>query len=586
MLPVVPSAALLKRELFTSLRRKRTFAALVFMIGSVFLIAIPVLLEIGHSLNYRANVDLEPFVAFLFYAFFTMACLLIPALAGVSVCMEKQQGSFDLLATSLVRPIGVVAAKMLNAVGVFVLVTIAAFPLLGVAFFFAGFEMRQVLTAFAIILSTAIACAAVGVLCSTYFYRATVALILSYLAMVALLGAPQWLLLGLAAAIGDSIAGFRGTGLYVALDAAFERIAKTSPLWCPVTGLSTTIVSLGGFFSTTCALLGPVVQLAFAAVCLSAAARIQRRPPKPQKVDSARPIDDQMVLELRRKRFPYYLIDPLKRVSEIRDGRNPMYVKEVRAGFFRKSTFRVRVFYVLAIVCFIISMLTLSQIGGSRNDELYGGVLMFEVAFVLLMVPPTVSTAVTREFELNNIDMLRITLLRPSQILFGKVYSCLMALAPVVLAMLLGNVVMYFFVRETEEILVVTGVYVTMAVSVLLAVSLSLFVSLLCRRQATALVGSYIANLVLFVGIPVVILFLWEIADEWFHVFRGNQEVLNWVINLIPSPMVAQLANYDDINKPWMLFRWAVNTQVSLGATVLLLTASITHFERYRMRER
>ena len=583
MLPVIPSAALLKRELFTSLRRKRTFAALVFMMGTVFLIAVPVLLQANAMLRYQPMMNLQPFVAFLYYAFLVMACLLVPALAGVSICMEKQQGSFDLLATSLIRPVGVVAAKMMNAVGVFVLITIAAFPLLGIAFFFAGFDVVQILIASAIILSAAVACAAAGVLCSTLFYRSTAALTTSYLAMFAVLGVPQWMAIWF---LAIAASGFGYGGMPRGLDNFLEFVVESSPVWCPLTGLSTTIDFLSGTFDTLFVVLGVFFQLAIAGGCLALAALVQRRPPKPQKVDSTRPIDDQLVLDLRRKRFPYYLLDPLKRVAEIPDGRNPMYAKERRAGFASKSTHRVRVFYVLAILFFVISMLMLPALDSRGNEEFLGTVLMLEAAFVLLTVPPTVATAVTREFELRNIDMLRITLLRPSQVLLGKTYACLMAVAPVVLAMLIGNAMLYLFVRSPREVMIVFGVIVVMGVSVLLAVSVSLLVSLVCRRQATALVGSYIANLVLFLGLPGGMVFAWMALYQWYGSGRVNDDLLAWLMNAVPSPMIAQVPNIAEIRHGEVWLRWVVNMQVSLGTAIALFFVSVAYFARYRMRER
>ena len=85
MFASLPSLALVKRELLTSLRQPRTFALLALTVGVFFVVAPMAIWE-----GIRPG-NVEELFAWFVLVLCGAACLFIPPLAGTAVCVEKQQ---------------------------------------------------------------------------------------------------------------------------------------------------------------------------------------------------------------------------------------------------------------------------------------------------------------------------------------------------------------------------------------------------------------------------------------------------------------------------------------------------------------
>lgn len=576
----LPSAALVRRELLTSLRKRRFFAVLVLVLGGVFLTASPFLLSARYMDPGMMGASLQGLTTSLYYLFLFVACIMLPATAGTSICLEKQRGSYDLLATTLIRPFGVVTAKMFNALGVYLLIVIAGFPVFGLVFFFAGVDLGQFALSWCIVLSHAVAVASAGVFCSAWFYRSTAAMVGGYVITVLLVGGLSFLLMPLLMMPG-AFTGPQGVP-------AFAWMFALPRLLSPITALAA--ANLGGLgprgFLTWEVYISIPFQFADALFFLFLAARIHRRQPKPQRVDTTRIIDDPKQLETRRKKWPYYLFDPARRRAAIRDGSNPMFAKERYAGLLGRMTWRIRAFYLAGILCFACSLpLTISLVYGGGEGQVFYLLLVAEFTVALLVIPPTVATAITREFELGNLDMLRSTLLRPREILMGKLFACFSAIAPVGFGVVIGNGVIYFLLREIDAVAWVFGAFAYFFVAACLATSVSVYAALLSRRQVTAMGTGFIANLVVFVG-PLVLASAAGLILEEFMPVADAEYIATLGRTLLPTPLGGPWRLLEGPVHPSQVGAATFNHAICLAFAGLLFAASLRRFAQTRMRER
>jgi ABC-type transport system involved in multi-copper enzyme maturation permease subunit len=318
---------------------------------------------------------------------------------------------------------------------------------------------------------------------------------------------------------------------------------------------------------------GIVYQLVAACVCLLLTLRLLRRPMNPPKVELRKPLDDVKVLRERRTTWPYYLVDPLRRKKPIEDGRNPMRVREVRWGLINRGTTLIRLFYVAVTIYFFTAVMT-----STSNVRDVGSLRVWfitQCVMTVIVAPALTANSITKELELGNLDMLRITLLRPREIVSGKFFAAVFTMLPMVLAALISLIPVAILVRPPWQ--VVAMGYGTLVVCALVALSVAIFFSTLLRRTLPAIVWSYVACAALFWGMTVGVFryLLFTIGKE----ISDIQPLSSWF-----SPLSALSVGLDRYGDEGLGF-WAPRTLAWLVVAVAFLGASWYLFARNRMRD-
>jgi hypothetical protein len=95
-----------------------------------------------------------------------MVVLIVPAYSSGAVSSERERGTFDLLALTLLSSSSIVTQKLAAAIGQVVMLILASIPVMSVVFLLGGVSPVEVIVAYAILLVTAIALGALGMLCS------------------------------------------------------------------------------------------------------------------------------------------------------------------------------------------------------------------------------------------------------------------------------------------------------------------------------------------------------------------------------------------------------------------------------------
>ena len=235
------------------------------------------------------------------------------------------------------------------------------------------------------------------------------------------------------------------------------------------------------------------------------------------KVDTREIIDDTKVLEERKKSFPFYLIDPLRRKQLIPDNQNPMYFKERYSSLFTRGTVMIRVFYISTAATFFLSLpLILDNPYNWNSRGFVGGSLTIPFIALIAILPPLISSLVSKEFELKNIDMLQMTLVSPAEIITGKLRTALYMLQAPLLGIFIGMIPWcIFMLRSINAWLEMGATLIVSGVCVAFSIYLCLAISLATRRTIISIVGSYVALLFVFVLNVAILLFFGAIIHRY-----------------------------------------------------------------------
>lgn len=433
-----PFIALVRRDLIRSLRRTKS----VVLLGLVLLACLLVVQQQLPDAEYLAGslsasgVRARDLFLFLFAAFAVAAWVLLPGMAAFSVTGEIDGETYEDLWLTLLSPMGLLLGKVAAALGYYVLIGVAALPLLSVPLFLTGVQTRDVVFAAATLGSFALLCTLAGLFWGMFLRRPVRAVIPAYLTPLLLGGA--------ICAFPWVLPSFVPRGVYVHI------------LICEIV--------------LTLLVLATLSVAVFAIFPSFPAPGPERRVLDPEK------------LEARRKRFPFYLFDPLRPRPPVPDGRNPLIAKERRTGPLARPTGYIRAFYVCAIVSVLVTGWWSFPSGrsGVRVESYMVDLVQFVIlqgGLVALLIPALTAGSLAREESAGNLDALRMTLLSSKEIIFAKLTGSLRLIVPVMASVLLGGVVMALMSIQTNaSALAVVCAYVTLLVSAWVSVCASLYV--------------------------------------------------------------------------------------------------------------
>ena len=552
MLRLLPSLIIVKRELISSLRRIRTVLLAIALFGAsatLILLKWPV-----GSLPATALAEVtQSIVGSLSIVMFLGCIFCVPGLAAATIVSEREQDTLDQLYLTLVRPSGVIAAKALNTAGVFLLLAFATLPAFATVMFGIGMDWQQLIYLFVFLFTCALSCAMIGVVCSTFFRRTFLAVVASYLVTTLLMfGGPSYVFRFMRVLIVGQF-----SSIFRIWDPRYLQQSWTSVL-SPVGTLISIQSGVVWQF-----LLAILVQAVFCTICFFVAARLLRRQTAPRIISSEKTIDDPRILRERRKQFPFYLIDPLRRKPLIEDGRNPMFIREMRWGLFNRGTVLVRIFYCVFAVSLLGSIFVASEFTKQNNQTVaawYG----IQMALLVFLSSVLAANTFAKEYELGNMDMLRTTLLSPGAIVMGKAAAGFLSLAPILLAMTISCVPV--LILQFHAAPVVGAALVTLVVCALLSNAVGLLASLLTRNTNRSIVAGLLANVGVFVGFALIL--SWLVGREVLGV----------------SPIFCYLGSFAGTSHDYALWLRTECASVVLAAFLLVWAAFVLRYRRMQDR--
>ena len=525
-----PGIALIQRDLLRSLRRIRPFVLVVILVLIQVYVAV-VQYPRGPSAFMRAGAAAD--ALFYWFVMITMVtgAILLPSAAGTSVVLEREQETFDLVRLTMMRRSTFVLSKTINAWGYFGVFVLASMPVGATLFFLVGIEVKQIVFATMILLAASIALASIGVAASCHARHSMRALLTAYLLGLFFMGGHVLMLVGL-----QEMGWIQGTFI--------SQVMSRTWLFAMAPPASFVAIHDGtyGYDLLWRALLYHGVVSAF--FLFWAWLGIH----KPDTGTEGK--------EWRR----------VRRFRPIPDWANPIAVKERRWSM----GLRMRGMWMLVIFAHVyfvfMSKLAVSMIHGDKHSGALA--CAFGFALLCLLVPVLLVNTLTREKDLMNLDMLRLTMLSDKQIVLGKVWSG----GRYIVMMLPGLAVCYFAVAAGEPqamspAKMMMGM-VTGCACLFFFSGLSVWIAARSARTASAMVASYASGFAVGIGLPIL---FGLIAST---LFRSTGEGLVGVVCIL-SPFLGWVISLNDSD---YIGAWLLSLILYVGMGVLFFRRALRRY--------
>ena len=509
MNPLLGITSIVNKELRPLLRAPRSFWLLITALlaaGGVFFKCW--LTTTSHAGN---AADAAYFGRTIFFAvavaLLVALGLVSPILTATAIASERENNTLDLLLATGLSPWRILVGKLTASLAYQVVFVVCMLPVLTLTLLLGGVGADEIALVTLIILTTVLTYGMLGLAVSCRLRKAASALALTLLIVLSL---------------ALFICG--GAGIFMnfhMLDG--DTFQATFPLSPGATLLQMTEIMVRGqvqYFNrrgnSMPVTIGFVdlmkigtfqAHLALQAVLFVGswfvALRGLRRRGAERHATARKIIDDPALLAQRRKRFPYYLVDPLRRAQRIGDRQNPVYVKELRVGSLARPQVLLRLCYVGAILSipFGIGFLNSERFAALRWLGL--GLLAPLSLFILILAAGTLG----REREEHTLDLLRATPLSAAAIVRAKFLAVMRFVCFLSLSMLVTPLVLMawswipltqFRKVFSQELAVITNpATIVLALAFTLSyaafyTALGLYCSSRCRRNATAVVLSFV----------------------------------------------------------------------------------------------
>lgn len=193
LLDRLPQNPIVTKELRRRMRGPRAFlllvAYLVFLSLNISLIYLAFTLSTDEFSNIaeRQRSMGKTIFGMVVLMELNLVTLISPALTAGAIAAERERQTFDLLYSTLLKPLALVSGKMTAALSFILLLIIAAMPLQSIAFLVGGVELPEVIIALIILIVSAMAFTAIGLFFSSFIRRTLVATVTSYVTSIVIL---------------------------------------------------------------------------------------------------------------------------------------------------------------------------------------------------------------------------------------------------------------------------------------------------------------------------------------------------------------------------------------------------------------
>jgi hypothetical protein len=541
----LPALALVRRELMVTLRRGRSWVFLALFIGAAtgaVMLAWPARAVAVIRAGQVSRELMETIVWVLRAACF---CL-VPGLAGAAIIGEQETDTYEALHLTLIRPAGIALGKMVNTAGFFLLMTLAAMPVVGALFYLPGFDGIELAADFAGLAALAFYCAGIGVAVSSRGRKSTDAISGSYMLAGLLL---------FFAMMSEAL-----------LQELFGDALTRSPGWT------------GAFWKHVSAQFG----FSLAAIGLIAwliAALLLRRLPAAAKKTPPRQFGFLASLKAGRLTAPRKKIFP-----PIPDGRNPMLTRELRFGWqgFSPSALSLGLtsFAMFLLFNLLVGLPLYNQGLASDNSPLMIFIIL-HLVLIVFVAHASLPGMLCKEVEQDNLDLLRLCLLTPREVLAGKYLAGAVQAGSMVAASFLASAPLQLILDpRPRSALALLMIYATMIICTALALGSGILASALVPRTVQAVAVTFGIGPLIFFGMPLLAVFMIGFLS-WPHSLP--EEALWFFSPLFPvaAGFYTSLLN----PTPPLLLSWLINAAIFAGLAFALFHFAGRLWERRLARE-
>jgi ABC-type transport system involved in multi-copper enzyme maturation permease subunit len=274
-----------------------------------------------------------------------------------------------------------------------------------------------------------------------------------------------------------------------------------------------------------------------------------------------------------RRVFFLGFFDPQRRSGSISSWVNPVMVKEFRSRRFGRSHWTMRLIALCAILSLGLTCIALTGALGWGKQYIGGGLVLLQIALLILFVPSLAAGMVSAERERGSWQLLRMTPLSVISILLGKLASVVWPVVLLLCATVPGYVVL--LIIEPEQAPRVQRVVACLALTAVFVVLVSGAASSFFRSTAASMTASYVVLLTLCLG-P---LLIWLARDAPF-----GHATVEAALLLSPVAAALQASDMQGFNQYELLpLNWWI---IGSACVVLLLVLSLRTWRLFVREEK
>ena len=490
--------ALLRKELTVNLRTRRAVVLLLAFVSVLAGLTILMWPASGlYSIEARGTQHL--FVV-LSYGQLSLVVLFGPAFGATALTLEKEKNTFDVLYGTYLTPLQIVIGKVGGSLAHVVLLVLMGLPLTALCFFPGGVTVEQTVWVYGLIALSAAFYGLLGLFVSARCRHSYSAIIWTYALVIVFAAGVEVP----AALFGELPLGDARVVL--------ECLRALSPFEA-MTGLlapGISEVAVGGVAAPT---VYAIFSAGGALVFLASTYQYLRKPRQPVARATRDAGKQGTVARVGRNVFYLYFFNPRRRTYDVAKkawlfgmiGRwvNPVAIKEFRCRAFGRAHWVVRSFAACLIVSLVLATVTvvtlvMVPVAEGGMNRIIQAIAVFQTGLIVLIGPSLGSASISGEREAGVFDLLRMTPLRSSTIIFGKLKASLMPMLLLLLATTPVSLTILYIepaygprMVESFSVLLLAGVF---------SVSVGVMFSTVFARTSAATTAAYGVVMTMFVA--------------------------------------------------------------------------------------
>lgn len=393
--------------------------------------------------------------------------VIVPAFCATSITNEKENNSFIMLYTTLLKPHNILNGKLLASLTMITILITCTLPVSALCSLSGGINLPVLLKAYVIIFVASLTFGMMSLAVSAMSEHSSSSLIVSYL-LIAVIAGGTWLPYAL---FGDKPA-FLDTLLTIRSLSPFDALYS-------VLYPEQYQVALAGESKLSTFVSYIITNGVIALICISVFIygflfrSAQRSAKTVQKVDSSEK------RSIKRTIMYLYFFDPLRRKKPISNFVNPVFVTELRSKIMGNPRFTIWAISICCCLSIVIMILTSSFIapGASGFDHVQTASIIYQIGLVALLAPVVCSSSITTEVTSGTLLLVRMSRVGALRFVLGKLYASLFYVS-IILACSLPIIISLKMMSSEAN---VSNIYVSL--SIVLATTICLVTAGLCASS-------------------------------------------------------------------------------------------------------
>jgi ABC-type transport system involved in multi-copper enzyme maturation permease subunit len=423
--------------------------------------------------------------------------IIVPAFCATSITAEKENNSFIMLYTTMLKPHNILSGKLFSSLTMITILVISTLPISALCSLSGGINLPTLMNAYIVIVVASLTFGIMSLAISAMCEKSASSLVLSYLS-IALVSGGTWLPYALLSGKPEMLDTLMMVRSLSPFDALYSILYPE---------LYNTSVAGDSLFSTMGSYLVTNAIIALISIAVFIYGFMFRSTNKSAK--TVEKFDHQTKNKFVRRIMYLWFFDPKRRKKPISNFMNPVFITELRSKIMGNPRFTIWAIAISSMLSILLMILTTSFVTPGVNDG-YGAVqtaaIIYQIGLVALLAPVVCSSSVTTEINSGTLVLVRMSRIGAIKFVLGKLYASFFYVF-IILACTIP--IIYSLVKiatKGTEMNIVISLGIVLMTTICL-VTAGLCTSSFCRKTDTATAISYAFSGILCLGTMAVLLF-------------------------------------------------------------------------------